>query len=65
MYRASDIIAWARSRLRPGPGIAPMSAEELPPHEVHAKSVSESEARANHQESMKRAMLAPDSPEVV
>jgi len=64
MYRASDIIAWARSRLRPGPGIAPMSTEELPPHE-NAKSVSEPEARANHQESMKRAVPAPESPEVV
>jgi hypothetical protein len=66
LYRPSDVIAWAKSRLRPGPGIAPISAEELPPHEVRAKSVSESEARANHQESVKRAVPAPaDAPEVV
>jgi hypothetical protein len=30
LYRPTDVLAWAKSRLRPGPAIMPMSAEESP-----------------------------------
>jgi hypothetical protein len=30
LYRPADVLAWAKSKLRPGPGVTPMSAEETP-----------------------------------
>jgi hypothetical protein len=49
LYRPSDVISWAKSRLRPGPGMTPMSAEEMPavPHanEHHAAGRQESAGR--------------------
>jgi hypothetical protein len=29
LYRPADVLAWAKSRLRPGPGMTAMSAEEI------------------------------------
>jgi hypothetical protein len=49
LYRPSDVISWAKSRLRPGPGMTPMSAEEMPAvpdaNEHHAAGRQESAGR--------------------
>lgn len=50
LYRPSDIIAWAKSRLRPGHRIMPISVEEMPADHIPAKSGDEPAARTNHQE---------------
>jgi len=34
LYRPTDVIAWAKSRLRPGPG---MTVEEIPADDIPAK----------------------------
>ncbi len=44
LYRPSDVIAWAKSRLRPGPGMTAISAEEMPADDIPAKG-SEPAAR--------------------
>jgi hypothetical protein len=44
LYRPADVIAWAKSRLRPGPGMTAISAEEMPADDIPAKG-SEPAAR--------------------
>jgi hypothetical protein len=44
MYRPADVITWAKSRLRPGPSMTAISAEEMPADDIPAKG-SEPAAR--------------------
>ena len=44
LYRPSDVIAWAKSKLRPGPGMTAVSAKEV--------SADGSAARTRHEESL-------------
>ena len=37
LYRPADVIAWAKSRLRPGPGMTAISAEEMQADDIPAK----------------------------
>jgi hypothetical protein len=37
LYRPTDVIAWAKSRLRPGPDMKAISAEEIPAEDIPAK----------------------------
>jgi hypothetical protein len=50
LYRPSDVIAWAKSRLRPGHRFMPISMDEMPADHIPAKSADEPAARTNHQE---------------
>jgi hypothetical protein len=49
LYRPADVLAWAKARLRPGPGMMPMSAEEQQTvsdaNEHHAAGRQESAVR--------------------
>jgi hypothetical protein len=51
LYRPSDVIAWAKSRLRPGPCMAATFAEEMPTDDIPAKGGSDLAARPHHEES--------------
>jgi hypothetical protein len=49
LYRPSDIITWAKARLRPGPGMT-QSAGETPADDIPAKSGTA--VRIHHDESL-------------
>jgi len=50
LYRPSGVIAWAKSRLRPVPGMMATSTEEMPPDGSLADSGSA--AHTHHEESL-------------
>jgi hypothetical protein len=49
LYRPADVIAWAKSRLRPGHRIMSISTEEMPADHIPARGADEPAASTNHQ----------------
>jgi hypothetical protein len=52
LYRPADVIAWAKSRLRPGPAMMPISDKEAPASDIPRKDGDEPAARTSHQDSV-------------